>query len=152
MTHTLSPLLGVRYRARCAVLTMVTTIGALFTAPRAVGAQTSGRDSSETRRTEVYSRDKIPAYRYRLIGLYDETTGAPLDSVRVTDVLTGASMLSSRTGTATLIFLPDGGSIVRLQKIGYETKTLTVAIGPADTTPVTEMMTRLAPLSPVVVR
>jgi hypothetical protein len=84
--------------------------------------------------------------------VYDEATGEPLDSARVTDVLTGLSILTSRTGTATLVFLPEGGSLVRIQKIGYETKTLMVAISPVDTTPVTEMMTRVTVLAPVTVR
>jgi len=151
MTRLRGPVAGLRYRARCVALPMLMTLGALFTPGLTIGAQTSSRDSSATRRIDVYAPGKIPAYRFRLIGVFDETTGAPLDSVRVIDLATGASMLTSKTGTATLIFLPDGGSIVRLQKIGYETKSLTIAIGPADTTPVTETMTPLAILSPVTV-
>lgn len=126
--------------------------GVLFSAPRAIEAQRSHRDSSEAHRSELYSRDSIPAYRYRLIGVYDEASGQPLDSVRVTDVLTGLSILTSRTGTATLLFLPDGGSLVRLQRIGYQTKTLMAAIGPAFTTPLTEVMSRVTLLAPVEVR
>lgn len=93
---------------------------------------------------------RIPAYRGRIIGVYDEATGDPIDSVRVLDVLNGNSSLTTRTGTVSLFFLPDGGSLVRLQKIGYEPQTLTVAISPADTVPLTLTLRRLAQLSPVV--
>ena len=81
-------------------------------------------------------------YRYRLLGVYDEASGAPIDSVQVQDMLSGASSLTSTTGTVSLFFLPDGGSLVRLRKIGYEQQTMMVAIAPADTTPLTILLTK----------
>lgn len=140
-----SPLPGFQgHTSRSATLIML-GLGALLAAPRAARAQRSHRDGTERRNTEAAPD------RYRLLGVYDETSGAPLDSVRVTDVLTGTSMLTSATGTATLVFLPDGGSLVRLQKIGYEVKTMVVPIGPADTAPVTVMLARITRLPSVVV-
>ena len=89
----------------------------------------------------------IPRYRVRLLGVYDDATGAPLDSVRITDILNGNSSTTTVTGTVGLFFLPDGGSLVRLQKLGYEVQTMTIAISPADTTPVTVTLRRVTQLA-----
>ena len=83
-----------------------------------------------------------PRYRYRLLGVFDEATGAPIDSVQVEDMLSGTSSVTSSTGTVSLFFLPDGGSLVRLRKIGYEPQTMMVAIAPADTTPLTMLLAK----------
>lgn len=82
----------------------------------------------------------IPAYRLRLLGVYDERSGDPIEGVKVSDMTSGASSLTSTTGTVTLVFLPDGSSLVRIQKLGYEPQTLPVAISPADTEPLTLIM------------
>jgi hypothetical protein len=49
-----------------------------------------------------------------------------------------------------LTFLPDGGGLVRLQKLGYELQTILVTISPADTTPLTIIMKRVTNLPTVV--
>ncbi len=105
-------------------------------APAAAQKSASGgRDTSG-----VYDPGAAPAYRYRLLGVYDVNTGLPLDSVQVSDVMTGLSMMTTSTGTVSLIFLPEGGSLVRLRKLGYAMQTFMVPIAPADTTPVTVVM------------
>jgi hypothetical protein len=93
----------------------------------------------------------IPAYRHRLLGVFDGTSGAPVEGAQVTDVLNKISALTTATGTVTLVFLPDGGSLVRIQKIGYEPQTIAVSIAPADTAAITIVLNPLATrLDPVV--
>lgn len=69
------------------------------------------------------SRVSIPGYRARILGIFDEDSGEPIEGVRVSDMLSGMSSQTTRTGTVALVFLPDGGGLVRLQKIGYATQT-----------------------------
>jgi hypothetical protein len=86
--------------------------------------------------------DALAPYRFRLIGVYDADSGAPIAGVDVIDVGSGARMATSTTGTAHLAFLPDGGGTVRLVRAGYRTLELPVRISPADTLPLTLLMSR----------
>ncbi len=89
-------------------------------------------------------------YRTRVLGVFDDQSGEPLEGVRVLDVLNGVSAVTTKTGTVSLAFLPDGGSMVRLQHIGFATQTFMVKISPADTAPLTIMMSHVAELPKVV--
>jgi hypothetical protein len=93
----------------------------------------------------MVAAERLPAHRLRLLGVFDEETGAPLPGVVVVDVKSGARTVTSGTGTAMLAHLPEGGGAVRLERDGYVARELTVTIAPADTVPVTALLARTAP-------
>jgi hypothetical protein len=92
------------------------------------------------------------AYRNRLLGLFDQTTGQPVEGAEVFDVSTGWSAKTTATGTVSLVFLPDGGGLVRIRKLGYVPVFTKVAISPRDTAPITLLLARVAELPAVVTR
>jgi hypothetical protein len=112
----------------------------------AVRAQNPATDTAGKKPTNY-------AYRYRFLGVYDAATGDPVEGAEVSDAINGNKALTTKTGTVSLMFLPEGGSLVRIRKVGFEMQTLTVAISPADTTPVTVVLTHASAttLDPVVV-
>jgi len=73
----------------------------------------------------------------RLLGAYDLLSGSPIEGAKVLDVATGNYVLTSRTGTASLSFLPAGGGYVTVTKIGYESWMQFVHMSPSDTAPIT---------------
>jgi hypothetical protein len=86
----------------------------------------------------------------RLIGVFDIRTGAPLPGVQVRDVFSGATAVTTATGTARLTFLTFRGdaSVVELMKLGYQAKRIVVVR--TDTTSITEVMEPFVELAPVV--
>lgn len=112
-------------------------IGALFLSATSIRAQESSA--------------RLPAYRARLLGVFDANTGEPIEGAQVTDILSKASSLTTKTGTVSLVFLPDSGSVVRVQKIGYQPATMVVKISPSDTVPITMLLNAVATTLPTVV-
>lgn len=95
---------------------------------------------------------KPAAYRSRVLGLFDTMSGEPIADAQVLDIATGWSAKTTVTGTVALVFLADGGSIVRIRKVGYAPLTVAIAISPKDTTPLTLAMTKVTELPAVVTR
>jgi hypothetical protein len=94
---------------------------------------------------------RLPAYRGRILGVFDANTGEPIEGAQVTDVLSKMSSLTTKTGTVSLVFLPDSGSIVRVQKVGYQPATMVVKISPVDTLPITMLLNAAVMTLPTVV-
>jgi hypothetical protein len=94
---------------------------------------------------------EAPAYRRRLLGVYDMQTGDPIEGVEVTDLLGKLTATTSATGTVSLAFLPEGETMLRIRKVGYTAKTMAVSISPVDTVPFTVLLERSAQVLPTVV-
>lgn len=92
-----------------------------------------------------------PSYRHRLLGVFDSQSGEPLEGATVTDIVEHTSALTTKTGTVTLAFLPNGGSIVRIQKLGYTSAMLMADISPADTVPITVLLVSASTTLPAMV-
>lgn len=84
------------------------------------------------------------AYRSRIVGVFDENSGAPLAGVDVVDVKTETFATTTSSGTVSLAFLPEGGSELVVRRSGYSELRLTVNISPRDSLPLTLIM-RAAP-------
>jgi hypothetical protein len=77
--------------------------------------------------------------------VYDGSTGDPLEGVAVVDSVTNNRAMTTTTGTVTLVFLPEGSSTVRLEKVGYLDLFHRVTISPSDTVPITLLLERKKP-------
>lgn len=90
-------------------------------------------------------------YRARIVGVFDFSTGEPIEGAEIVDLMSGTKAVTTKTGTVSLVYLPDGGSLVRIRKIGYTPITTFFAISPADTIPLTIMLVSTAAVLPAVV-
>lgn len=84
---------------------------------------------------------RIAPYRARIVGVFDASTGEAIEGAEVRDLKSNARALTTTTGTVSLVFLPDGGSLVRIRKIGYAPLAQFIVISEADTSPVTLILT-----------
>jgi hypothetical protein len=87
----------------------------------------------------------------RLIGVYSAASGEPIEGVEVLDMESKTSALTTKTGTVSLSFLPNGTSLLRMRKLGYESFTTVVTISPSDTLPVTVLLKPTVQTLPTVV-
>jgi hypothetical protein len=91
------------------------------------------------------------AYRHRALGVYDRNTGDPIEGVGVIEIATGTMAQTTVTGTVDLVFLPDGGAMIRVRKLGYRPIEQFVRISPLDTTPITVLLVSETMILPAVV-
>jgi hypothetical protein len=88
---------------------------------------------------------RLPDYRLRVAGVFDADSGDPLPGVDVIDTLSGTSAKTTTTGTVSLAFVPEGTRVLRLHRESYRDTTFTLTIAPADTAPLTLVLTRQRP-------
>jgi hypothetical protein len=93
-------------------------------------------------RPETTKPAAIPAYRLRVLGVFDGETGEPIEGAFVTDLTTGTHATTSVTGTVSLAFLPEGGTPLRISKTGYDDLSVGVEITPEKTNPITLIMVK----------
>lgn len=102
-------------------------------------------------RTQAPAAAALPGYRTRILGVFDFQTGEPIEGAEVIDVFAHLTAVATRTGTVSLAFLPEGGSMLRIQKIGFKPVTQIVEISPSDTVSITVLMEATAQTLPTVV-
>ena len=84
----------------------------------------------------------FPSWRVRILGVFDNESGESIEGAEVVDVVTGTTALTTKTGTVSLAFLPEGGSEVLVKKAGYKPLMIEVLISPRDTVPITLTMVK----------
>jgi hypothetical protein len=105
-----------------------------------------GLASARPQRTAAQAAPKA-----RIIGVYDAKSGALIEGAEVTDVLSGAHVVTTVTGTAALDFIVYRGdlALIEVRKIGYESVQLIVRR--TDTKSITQMLDRVVVELPAVV-
>jgi hypothetical protein len=101
--------------------------------------------------TKTASAPRTVVYRGRLVGVYDMSTGEPIEGAEVRDLLSGLSALTTRTGTLSLFFVDTSGTMIRVRKVGYEAQTMMVSNLLTDTIPLTLTLARSGQMLPTVV-
>jgi hypothetical protein len=81
----------------------------------------------------------VGVYRDRVLGVFT-TDGDPIEGAEVVDQVSKTSALTTKTGTVSLNFLPEGVTFVRIRKVGFVAATMLVNISPDDTLPITVML------------
>ena len=115
-------------------------------APVAARAQTD--TSAKTPASDTTAR----RVRIRILGVFDNETGEPIEGADVTDLVSGFTVRTTKTGTVPLYLIDTTTTLIRIKKIGYQQSLFTLATARADTDPVTTTLLRMGHLlSPVIV-
>ncbi|MDB4876083.1 MAG: hypothetical protein JWM41_2529 [Gemmatimonadetes bacterium] len=94
----------------------------------------------------------IPAYRRRVLGVFDDASGEPIEGAEVLDASTDRLLgRTSVTGTVSLAALERGRSLVRIRKLGFPQRLIVVNVVPPDTLPITTTLSAAAQLATVTV-
>jgi hypothetical protein len=89
--------------------------------------------------------------RPRLLGVFEEATGKPIEGAEIVDLKGGTTALTTETGTISLAYLPAGSTLLRVRKVGYTAQTLAVVVSPSDTAGVTVALAPVVATLPAVV-
>ena len=87
----------------------------------------------------------------RLVGVYDEETGAALADVQLILLGTGREWRTTATGAAVLRDLPSGDHVLRVRRLGYAPHSEFLTLSPRDSAPLTLVLRPLPVLLPEVV-
>jgi hypothetical protein len=87
----------------------------------------------------------------RILGVYDALSALPVEGAEVVDLVSGVTAITTITGTVTLAFLPEGFTLLRIRKLGFEPATVPVVISPVDTAPITVVLMRAGQTLPGIV-
>ena len=86
-----------------------------------------------------------------MVGVFDEETGTPIEGADVSDLGTGITARTTKTGTVGIFMADTTGTMLRIKKVGYAASTLVLGTALTDTIPVTAMMIRAGhALAPVI--
>jgi len=85
----------------------------------------------------------------RILGVFDLSTGDPIEGVEVLDLKTKSWALTTPTGTVALTFVDSSGGIIRLRKVGFEPQMLTIT-NYSDEGAITAVLTRSGTVLPAV--
>jgi hypothetical protein len=80
--------------------------------------------------------------RGRLLGVFDDQSGNPVEDVAVTDSASGTTARTTATGTVSLGFLSPGDSRILIHKPGFVDQSMIVRISGVDTMPITIVLKR----------
>ena len=73
----------------------------------------------------------------RIIGVFDETTGKPVEGAQIRDLASGSWAATTATGTVDLFFAKASTVLIRITKLGYEPLTLPVDNSAESSLPLT---------------
>jgi len=114
--------------------------------PAVARAQGNGASAPPAKADSTRARVRI-----RLMGVYDGETGDVIEGADVTDMLTGITARTTKTGTVALFFADTTGTLLTIKKVGYQPASLMVATGLKDTVPITTTIMRAGHmLAPVI--
>lgn len=122
----------------------------LLAVPRYTLAQGTGTSDGKPASPQRDSAS-APRVRLRVIGVFDEETGEPLEGVDVTDFFSRITSRTTKTGTTALILSGTGSTLIRIRKVGYQPITLPVRNALQDTTPITTTLIRAGHVLPAVI-
>src|SRR5579863_9683218 len=86
--------------------------GRLFLVALCLGLGLGFTSASAAAQAQDTTKGPIKVYRGRVVGVFDQESGLPIEGVEVRDVLTGFSAKTTETGTVSLFFVDTAGSFI----------------------------------------